>query len=151
MLLFLHLFLLLRVHLICANKYLLTYILYGNRSIQSLRVWDFELMHAVQGHAATVSRVGLGDKACWSWRIFVKQIWNSNISRNKHNFLLSFSPTSELRIILLRHIDRRQVLSTAGWQLSPVDHTQHSALCTARWWLDVMQCISQSVDISQDL
>ena len=64
-LLSLDLFLLLRVHLICANKYILfTYLLQGDRSIQSLRAWDFEPMPMVQGRASTRSKAsGLGDKA----------------------------------------------------------------------------------------
>ena len=52
-LLFVDLFLLLHVHLICANKYLLTYFLQCCRSIQSLCAWDFEPMHRVWGHAST--------------------------------------------------------------------------------------------------
>ena len=45
----------------------------------------------------------------WSWRIFIKHIWNLNVFKNMHNSLWGFSPTSELRIILWRHTDCRQV------------------------------------------
>jgi len=40
-------------------------------------------------------------------RIFTKQIRNSNNCKYKRNYLWSFSPTSELRIISQRHIGRR--------------------------------------------
>ena len=69
-------------------------------------------------------------KPPWSWRIFIKQIRNSNISKNKCNSLWSFSPTSELRIISWRHVNCRQVLSTVDRRPSPVDHTQRPAFTT---------------------
>jgi len=63
MLLLLDLFLLIHVHLICANEYFLTYLLQGGRFIQSLHVRDFEPMHEVWGHASTGSKAsGLGTK-----------------------------------------------------------------------------------------
>ena len=37
------------------NTYLLTYLLHGSRSIQSLHVRDFEPMHRVRGRASTGS------------------------------------------------------------------------------------------------
>ena len=67
-------------------------------------------MHRVWGHASTGSKAsGLGVKAHWSWRMFIKQLQNSNVS--KHS-LWSSSPNSELRIILQQHIDHHQMLST---------------------------------------
>ena len=53
-----------------------------------------------------------------------------NYLQNKCNFIWSFPPTSELRIISRRHVDRRQVLPTVDRRSSPVDHT-------ARWRLSV--------------
>jgi len=53
------------------------------------------------------------------------------ISKHKRNSLWSFSPTSELRIISRRHVDRSQVLSTVDQRPSLVDHTHHPAWCTA--------------------
>ena len=79
--------------------YLLTYFLQGSRSIHSLHARFFEPLHRVWDRASTGSKAfGLGDKAPQSQRIFIKQIWNSNISKHNCNSLWSFSPTSELRI-----------------------------------------------------
>ena len=110
-------------------------------------------MHKVRGRASTGSKAsGVGDKALWSWRIFIKQIRNSCISQHKHNSLWNFS-TSELRIISRQRVDvdRRQVLSAVDWRPSPVDRTQRLALCTARWRLGVTQRVARSVGVSQDL
>ena len=72
-------------------------------------------MHRVWGRASSGSKAtGLGDKALWCWRIFVRQIQNLIISKHNDNFLWSFSPTSELRMIWWRHNDRCQVLSTVN-------------------------------------
>ena len=61
-LLFLDLFLLLHICLICAN-YLLIYLLSGGRSIQSLHAQNFEPLHMVWGRASTGSKAsGLGTK-----------------------------------------------------------------------------------------
>jgi len=96
------------------------------------------------GRAATGSKAsGLGDKAPWSCRIFIKQIRNSNISKHKCNSLWSFSQTSDLRIISWWHIDRRQVLSTVDRWLSPVDHNwasgfMHSMMMTG---CDATRCM----------
>jgi len=134
------------------SKYLLTYLLQGSRYIQSLHVRDLELMHSVRGRAT------IGIQSFWSrgqshrsWRIFIKQIRKSNISKNKRNSLWSFSSTSELRIISLRHVDRCQVLSTVDRRPSNVDNSQRPALCTARWRLGVMQRVARSVGVSQNL
>ena len=86
-------------------------------------------------------------QAHWSWRIFIKQIWHSNISKDKRKSLCSFSPTFELRIISRRHIDRRQELSVVDRRPSPVDHTQRPALCTWRW-SNAQRGVSQDVVIS---
>ena len=120
--------------------------------IQALRSRDFDTMHKVWGRASTGSKAsGLGDKAPWSCRIFIKQIQNLSISENKRNSLWSFSSTSELRIISRRHVDRRQVLLTVDRRPSLVDHTQRQALCTAQWWLGVTQRVARSVGVSEDL
>jgi len=66
-------------------------------------------------------------------------------------FFLELSPTSKLRIISQRHIDCCQVLSTVDRRPLFVDHTQHPALCTALWWMDVMQHVTRSVGINQGL
>jgi len=95
--------------------------------------------------------VSTGCKAPWSWRIFIKQIQNLNISKHKHNSFWSFSPTSELGIISRWHVDRCQVLSTIDRRPLPVGHTQRPAICTAQWWLDVTQHIARSVGVNQDL
>jgi len=50
------------LHLICANKYLLTYFM----AVHLYRhcVWDFKPMHKVRGHSSTESKAAhLGDKA----------------------------------------------------------------------------------------
>jgi len=105
------------------------------------------------GRASTGSKAsGLGDKAAWSCRkIFLKRIRHSNISKDMRDSLWSFSAMYELRIYSRRHVDRHQVLSTIDRRPSPVDHTQRPALCTARWWLGVTQCVARSVGVNQDL
>jgi len=142
-LLFIDLFLLLHVSLIYANKYLLTSGCY----IYTLYARVFEPMHRVQVCAYTRFKAsGLGDKAPWSWSTFGKQMRNLNISKNKHKFLWSFSWASELRIILWRHVDRCQVLSTVDHCLSITLSVQLYAHRDDDW---VWQCFAQSV--TQDL
>jgi len=136
------------------NKYLLAYIFTDFREIGLYIHYVLGLRANARGPrcASTGSKAsGLGDKTLWSWRIFVKQIRNSRISKNKRHSLRNFSPTSELRIISRRHVDRRQVLSTVDRRPSPVDHTQRPALCTAWWRLGVTQRVARSVGVNQDL
>jgi len=83
-------------------------------------------------------------KSCMVYRM-------SRLPMTLSNFLWSFSPASELRIISRRHVDRRQVLSTVDRRLSLVDHTQRPALSTARWRLGVTQGVARSVGVKHDL
>ena len=132
--------------------YLLTNLLLGSRSIQPLHARDFEPMYRFCSHASTGSKASsLEDKAPWSSRIFIKWTGKLNISKHKHSSLWSFSPTCGLRIISQWHVDHRQVQSTFNRWPSPVDHTQCPALCTARWRLGVMQRVTQSAGVNQDL
>jgi len=70
-------------------------------SIQSLHLHYFELICRVWCGASSGFKVAdLGDKAPWSWRIFIKQIRNLNSSKNILSSFWSFSPTSGLTVIL---------------------------------------------------
>jgi len=67
--------------------------LHGANKNSDERTRDFEPIHKVRHHASTGSKAsGVGDKTPWSWRIFIKQIRNSNISKEKRNSLWSCFP-----------------------------------------------------------
>jgi len=106
------------------NKYLLTY--FRAVGLYS-RALDFESMHRVQGHASTGSKAsGLEDKAPWSSRIFIKQIQNSN--KNKRNSVWTKNNFA------MAHQLSPSVVNSRRWP-SPVNYTQHPALCRVRWRL----------------
>jgi len=44
-----------------------------------------------------------------------------------------------------------QIFTSPRQITMPVNHTQHPAVCTARWWLVVIQHIVESIGVRQDL
>jgi len=75
--------------------YLLTYLLQDGRSIQSLRANALGSGVVPPLNPQFWSR----GQNPWGWRIFIKQLRNSNICKHKRISLWNFSPTFESRII----------------------------------------------------
>jgi len=96
-------------------------------------------MHRVWGCASAGSNAsGLGDKVPEAGEYLSNKYKNSIVSKNKRNSLWSFPNLWTKNNFAMEH-------------QSPVNQTQCPASCTLWWWLDVMQCVSQSVFVSPDL
>ena len=96
-------------------------------------------MHGVWGHASTGSKAsGLADEDSRSWRIFIKQIRNLNISKNAQ-FPLEFFPNRWTKNIFVMASESSP--SVVNSWLTTVDHTQRPALYTSRL-LGVMQHVA---------
>ena len=118
------------------NNYLLSYLLQGGRSIQSLRVRDFEPMHMILGRASTGSEAsGLGIPS----GAFLQPL-NKNKNKNKHKNNVATA--------------RRSSPSVVNSRPTTVARRSHSASSFVRRTMTTgcyTQRVARSVVVSQDL